>query len=181
VLLTTDKAFFIDRNPAKGLAENLMNDCAEAGVTVKAYEGIGPYLNALKGEAPKFDRERVKELITAEAKSRLASEAERLKIIPTELLAWDISGFATESPDRVAIDYTLTFKLDPVSSEWRINRDDPRGVVHGSCYFLPQDSRMTNHYIQRIAIKSIGSLMARSFKDYDESFPFPRPLPWDNE
>lgn len=179
VLLTADKGFFIDRDPAKGLGENLINDCAEAGVTVKAYEGIGPYLKALEDEAPSLDRERVKELIIAEARSRLASEAERRKITPTELLAWDISGFATEDPDRVAVDYTLNFKLDPVSTEWRMTEDDPRGVVHGSCYFLPQDSTITNHYIQLIAIKSTGSLMARSFRDYDDSFPFPRPLPWE--
>jgi hypothetical protein len=179
VLLTYDKGFFLDRDPGKGLARNLLDDCNQRGVTVKAYGGIGHYLNTLKGESPEFDREQVKESIVAESKSRLASEADRYKIVPTELLACDISGFATENPDRVAVDYTLTFKLEPVSPEWRINNEDPRGVVHGSCYFLLEENNVTNHYIQRVAIKYIGSLMARSYKDYDDSYPFPRPLPWD--
>lgn len=179
VLLTKDKGFFQSRDPAKGLATNLLKDCADREITVKAYEGIGQYLNALKGEAPKFDREQVKQLIIPEAKSRIANEGERNKIAPTDLLSEEISGFATEIPDCVAIDYTLTFKLEPISPEWRIDRDDPRGVVHGSCYFLLKEEKVTNHYIQRVAIKSIGSLMARSFKDYDDLYPFPRPLPWD--
>jgi hypothetical protein len=178
-LITADKGFFESRDPARGLAKNLLDDCALRGVTVKAYDGIGAYLNALKGEAPAFNRERVIELILAEAKSRLATMGEPLKITPTELLGREISGFATESSDIVAIDYTLTFKLEPVSPEWRINKDDPRGVVHGSCYFLLQEGKVKDHYIQRVAIKSIGSLTARTFPDFDNSYPFPRPLPLD--
>jgi hypothetical protein len=179
VLLTNDKAFFRDRDPAKGLAENLVRDCIDAGTEVKAFYGIGPYLDALKGEEPKFDRERAKELIVGDAMPRLKLEAERWMIAPAEILEFNISAFPTENPDRLAIDYTLTFRLDPVSPDGRVERQDQRGIVHGSGYFLPKDSTLTDHYIQRIALRSRGSLYSRDFKDYDDSFAFPRPLPWD--
>ncbi len=179
VLLTNDKAFFRDRDPEKGFAENLVEDCTKAGTAVRGFYGIGPYLEALRVDEPEFDRERAKELILAVAMPRLKLEAERYLSQPTDLLNESIEAFPTENPDRLAIDYTLTFKLDPISSESPRNRDDERGIVHGSGYFLPKENALTDHYIQRIAIKSPGSFSARAFKDYDGSFAFPRPLAWD--
>ena len=40
VLLTNDKAFFRNRNPKEGLAENLVEDCSKAGTDVKGFYGI---------------------------------------------------------------------------------------------------------------------------------------------
>ena len=179
VLLTNDKAFFRDRNPEKGLALNLVDDCARAGTDVKGFYGIGSYLEALKGEEPEFDREEAKKLILPVALQRLKGEAEPYKRAPTEVLDFSISAFPTEDPDRLAIDYTLTVKLDPVSPEYQVRGEDYRGAVHGSAYFLPKERKLTDHYIQRIAIKSPWTFFIRSFEDYDGAFAFPRPLSWD--
>jgi hypothetical protein len=179
VLLTNEKGFFVDRMPEKGLARNLIADCNTAGTQVNCFYGIGPYLEALKAEEPVFDRDRAQQLIIAVAMPRLKSEAERLKAESTYLLGASISAFPTEDPDRLAIDYTLTYKLDPVSPAFRTRDDEQYGVIHGSGYFLPAENNLVDHYVQRIAMKSHGSLSARSFKDYDGSFAFPRPLPWD--
>jgi hypothetical protein len=179
VLLTNDKAFFRDRDPQNGLAENLVEDCTKARTVVKGFYGIGPYLESLKGDEPKFDCERAKALIVAVAMPRLKRETERLQSVPTKLLDTSISAFPTENPNRLAIDYTLIFQVEPVSSGFPREWEDQRGIVHGSAYFLPADGNLTDNYIQRITIKSPGSLSSRSFQDYDGSFAFPRPLPWD--
>jgi hypothetical protein len=113
------------------------------------------------------------------ARPRLKLEAERLILEPTSLIDANVSAFATEDPERVAIDYTITFKLDRTPSSAQLDRENPLGVVHGSGYFLPKDSELTDHYIQRIAIRSFGGYSARSYKDYDGAFAFPRPLPWE--
>jgi len=42
VLLTHDKAFFRDKDPANGLANNLIEDCSKAGTAIKGFDGIGP-------------------------------------------------------------------------------------------------------------------------------------------
>jgi hypothetical protein len=180
VLLTNDKAFFRNRNPASGLAENLVDDCTNAGTAVKGFDGIGPYLKTLKGDEPEFDRERAKELIVAVVMPRLKLEAERCMCVPTELLHASIEAFPTESSDRLAIDYTLTFNLECVSPEYRAAQGTPdRGIVHGSGYFVPEDNNLTDHYIQRIALIGRGRRGARDFKDYYDSFAIPRPLSWD--
>lgn len=178
-LLTKDKGFFKDKDPVKGLAQNLLADCGKIGSTVLGYCDIAPYLDALRGDVPEFDRALVKELIVEAVRPLVASNAKLYLSEPTKVLDDSISAFRTEKTDRLALDYTVTFSLDPLPSEGNPVRDDARAVVHGSTYFLPQESALSEHYIQRIAIKSKGSLLARSFKDYDGSFPFPRPLPWD--
>ena len=180
VLLTNDKSFFRDKDPVKGLASNLIGDCTKASTSVQGYLGIGSYLKAIESAVPEFDRERAKELILPAATPLLGVEAKRYKLAPAELLECSISAFPTESPDRLAIDYTLAFKLDPVSLDYRVmGLDDPRGIIHGSGYLLPKKMVLTDHYVQRVAIKSQHSLYARSFEDSDGTYAFPRPLPWD--
>jgi hypothetical protein len=39
MLVTNDKAFFRERDPAKGLAENLISDCTSAGTSVTGFYG----------------------------------------------------------------------------------------------------------------------------------------------
>jgi hypothetical protein len=178
-LLTRDKSFFRDKDPAKGLARNLLDDCIRIGSTVLAYCDIAPYLDALRGDVPEFDRGRVTHLIIEAVRPLVTAQAKAYLSEPTEVLGDNISAFRTEKPDRLALDYTITFRLDPLPTESNLPRTDSRAVVHGSTYYLPQEDSLTEHYIQRVAVKSPGSLVARSFKDYDGSFPFPRPLPWD--
>lgn len=178
--LTTDKAFFHERDPAKGLAENLVEDCAKAGTSVGIFFGVGPYLESLKRDEPVLDIERARELLVAFALPLLNREAERVRVVVGELLDSNISAFPTERGDRLAIDYTLTFKVDRIPPEQRDVLGIPdKGIVHGSCYFFLKDSSITDHYVQRIALKGGGGRYTRDFKDYDSSFPIPRPLPWD--
>jgi hypothetical protein len=180
VLLTNDKAFFRNRDPEKGLAENLVKDCTKAGTNVKGFYGIGPYLKALESDEPEFDRNSVKELIIPVAMQRIKREAERCKTVPTEPCDFSISAFPTANPDRLAIDYSFNFKLDCVSSEYEAALGIPdRGIVHGSAYFLPKDNNLTDHYVQGIVLKGRSSRHIRSFKDYDAAFAFRRQLSWD--
>jgi len=180
VLLTNDKAFFRDKDPAKGLARNLVEDCIKAGTDVRAFYGIGPYLEALKGDEPEFDRERAKELIVPAVMPRLKLEAERYMSVPTDLLAASISAFPTEKADRLAIDYTLRFRVECVSPEDREIAGIPNtGIVYGSGYFVPKENDLTDHYIQRIALIGRQSRGTRDFKDYKHAFAIPRPLEGD--
>ncbi len=178
VLLTHDKAFFLNHDTKKGLAANLIADCHKVGTDVKIFDGIGPYLEVLREAEPAFDREVAKDLIVAESKPRLMREAERRKVVPTDLISSSISAFPTENGDRLALDYTLTFNIVHDFPEDVLGVPE-QGVIHGSCYFFPKEKKLTEHYIQRVGLKGRGSNSSRDFKDYEQSFPIQRPLGWE--
>jgi hypothetical protein len=179
VLLTNDTAFFRNKKPEQGLAENLAEDCMKASADVRVFCGIRSFLEALKCGAPEFDREKIIDLIIPTAMQRVSFEAERGKYVATEPGGFSISAFPTENPDRLAIDYTFTFKLYYQEDRKAKVGFFKRGVVHGSAYFVPKSDQLTDHYIQRVVFRGHGSMRSRDFKDYDNAFAFPRPLGWD--
>jgi hypothetical protein len=178
-LLTKDKSFFTDRDPAKGLAPNLLDDCRRIGCVVLGYCDVGPYLDSLRGDVPTFDNSLVKSLIVDVVKPLVVAQAKNYLVEPTEVLAFTLSAFQTEKQDRLAIDYTISFRLDTVTNGFGVRPTNVWAVVHGSTYYLPQQNALDENFVQRIAIKSPSSLISRSFRDYDGSFEFPRPLPSD--
>jgi hypothetical protein len=179
VLIAYDKAFFRNRKPEEGLAKNLVEDCTKAGVDVKGFYGIGPYLKVLEGDKPKCDENSVRAKVFPLAMQRVNIESERCQTIPTEPFEFSILAFPTENPNRLAIDYSCTFNLDCTRDMGEALGVPDRGIVYGSAYFFPGDNNLTEHYIQRIVLKGRGSTLARDFKDYDNAFVVPRPLSWD--
>lgn len=180
VLLTNDKGFFCNRDPLKGLAENLAKDCAEAGTTVRAFYGIRPYLDVLISDNPKFGYEQTREQIVSLVMPLLKLEADRIRAgMPTDVIDDNIVAFTTCYPDCLAIDYRLVFKIESASRDREEKEDDRRGIVYGSAYYHPNDGSLTDHYIQRIAVRRSEGYSCRDFKDYDSTFPIPRPLDWD--
>src|SRR5262249_7986487 len=140
---------------------------------------IPDYLKLLKSEEPEFDREVLKNQLVGEARARIALEAERYRVAPSELIAYDVTAFSTEIANRIAVDYSLTYKLEAMSPDSNIELGERRGFAHGSAFFHPSDGKITSHYIQAVAIKYRSGQLRRSFPDYDETFSLPRPLPWD--
>lgn len=174
-LLTLDKAFFLDRDPRKGLATNLIADCDRIGSSVTAYPGITPYLESLKDDAPEFDQTRVTEGVLPEALERLKAEAMRSGLTPSKLQSARVIGFKTDAPGRVAVDYTLKFGLAALADAAPID-PELRGFVHGSVYLTMGDSLLTDHYIQSIKVVNRNGFTGRDFRDYDSAFPIPRPI-----
>src|SRR5262245_34036938 len=102
------------RDPRKGLAMNLLDDCEKIGTTVSVFDGIAPYLQSLGKDVPEFDREKAKRLIAGAARADTPSQASHHLYEPTEVLGVEGAAFRVEQLDRVALDYTVTFRLVPI-------------------------------------------------------------------
>lgn len=175
--ITNDKAFFQNRDPKKGLARNLVNDCRKIGTNVEAFCSISEYLEALQHDEPNFDHDAAKDLIVPLALQRLTIEAESCGTVPTNLLTFSVSAFPTEIDDRLAIDYSVTFRLDcDRADKDKVFGIPEKGTVHGSAYLNRALGRLTDHYIQNISLRGRGSYQSCDFKDYKEAFVVARPL-----
>jgi hypothetical protein len=177
ILITNDKAFFRDRDPIKGLAENLVADCNKANINASGFFGIGSYRESIRENEPRFDRGHILDLILPVAKPRLELEAENYLCELGDLTNSSVYAFQTGDPDRLAIDYSLTFALAEYFAE-KPGKQGYQAQIHGSAYFFVMRDELTDHYIQQIAIRGPGSLFAKTFSDHIHSVEFPRPLEW---
>jgi hypothetical protein len=175
-LVTKDKAFFAERDTAKGLAANLLIDCRRAGVTINLHSDIASCLKALTADEPPVDRERVAELIQAAVLNLLRVQAEKQRFEVTGPVETKIKAFRTVTPDRIAIDYTLITGIVDGPSLGCSPREDARGIAHGSCYYLPALQTLEGHLVQQISLRHKSGSNTRTFREYDAAYPFPRPL-----
>jgi len=177
--VTSDRGFFSDRNPSKGLAANLQEDCAAANGSVAVYGDLRSCLEAISSDRPQFDRERLKSLIESFVMPGLQAEATRLRYELKELLNADIVAFRTTDSNRITMDYTVAMKceLDP-SVKHDFEREG-RAVAYGSCYYDRMADCISDGFIQEIRFLSRTSRHAREFRYEDSSIPFRRLIPWD--
>jgi hypothetical protein len=178
VLITNDKSFFHNREP-NNLANNLIEDCTKAGVEVKGFYGIAPFLTELEDEKPIFNDSIVREKVLPFAMQQVTIESKRHHMVPTEPFEFRISAFPTENPNRLAIDYSCTFNLECTLDMEKVSGIPNKGIVYGSAYFFPEENKLTDHYIQRIMLRGNVTKVSRDFKEYDDRYMIPRPIPWD--
>src|SRR5439155_16584580 len=137
-LVSADKGFFLDRDTAKGLAPNLLEDCQKAGVTIAVRSDLASSLKAITSDVPPFDHNRLVPLITDSLMPHLRAEAARHKFEIGEVLDTNIEAFRLPQPKRLAVDYTVitSFNIDP--SVIMDGRTDCRATTRGSCYYEPE-------------------------------------------
>jgi NAD(P)-dependent dehydrogenase (short-subunit alcohol dehydrogenase family) len=92
-----------------------------------------------------------------------------------------IKAFRTATPDRVAIDYTLVADLVDDPSSINLHREDARGIVHGSSYYLPATRTLDGHLVQQVTLRYKSRSSSRSFREYDAVYTFPRPIELERE
>jgi hypothetical protein len=189
-LLTRDSWFLLDRDPEKGLATNLREDCRRVNGSVEVYVDLALCLEALSDDAPSFDEARLTSLI-------LESLAREPLVLPIQVEAMrkgsklgeiltspEIYVFRTKQADRIAVDYTITMQLEVDQSAIENGGIDGRAILRGSCYYDQAANSLDGHFIEWITFRwnyPSGGFqhMIRSFENTDPSIPYPRPvIPW---
>lgn len=182
-LVTGDKGFFRDRDPSKGMAPNLHDDCYQAGSSVSLYysDAVSDCLDAISRDEPVFDRTRVVSLIEVAVIPSLREKAEKQRYVVKELVDVKIKAFRTAEPNRLAVDYSLTVRIedDPSIGE-QLRRGDCRAIIHGSSYYDQRTDTLADHFVQRMELKHQNERGGGSYvwspREYDAAFPFARPI-----
>jgi hypothetical protein len=184
-LVSNDRAFLLDRkDPTKGLAANLLEDCQKAGATIAVHCDLASCLKAITSDAPRFDQNRLASLITDAVMPRLRAEATRHRFGILDLPATKTQVFRTAQLNRLAVDFAITVPFIVDASGVTDARTDCQAIAQGSCYHDPEANSISGEFLWNVLFEwkypfgGVGR-MARGFDTNDPSFPFPPPAGWD--
>ena len=133
--VTEDNGFFKGREPKKGLAENLLRDCAEIGAEVTAYNDLSPCLELILEKAPPLDHEEIALAIDRVVNSDLSNRVTRKGFELGEMSDKEISHFPTANFDLASVKFKLTYKLSDVSQAKESERIEASLFVIGDCSY----------------------------------------------
>ncbi len=181
-LVTKDRAFLADpKQPEKGLAQNLQQDCIARGTEVEVYCELASCLKGITEDTPSVNQDKLRSLILPSIENELYSEATRCGVTVGEVVDLDIQVFRLPDADMLAVDYTITFQCEPDFSNPSENRTELRATVHGGCQFQPVPPSVSDNLIQQIAITwrtNGGRGSSRRAYGEDPPVPFRRAIEW---
>jgi hypothetical protein len=112
--VTEDKAFFKDRKPNLGLAENLKEECKKLPNTIRVYPSLSEYLETVKEEFPPLNNQEIAEKINDSLETQLQKRATDKGFELLNLKTYKIAAFLTEKTNIIAIDFELHYNTKGV-------------------------------------------------------------------
>jgi hypothetical protein len=134
IFITDDRAFYLEKDPKKGLAPNLLEEAAAAG-KITCYPSIEMCLTELHQEIVPDDGEQIAKQIAAYLESDSAFTLERLK-------QRFIYAFKTDKP-VLALSYTLVFDVSLTHARTS-SVTDTILEVSGECEYDPETKTISN-------------------------------------
>lgn len=183
-LVSNDRAFLLDcKNPTKGLAANLLEDCQRAGAAITIHCDLADCLKAITSDAPSFDQARLAPLITDVLMPRLRAEAARRRFGIIEPPEIKTQVFRTAQTNRLAVDYVIIVTFIADASVVTDRSTDCQIIARGSCYYDPEANSISGEFLWTLQFQwkhPSGGIcqMVGAFGSEDPSFPFPPPSSW---
>jgi PIN domain len=140
-LVTSDKAFYKDRDYSKGLSPNLVTELNGAKFEFNILPSLQELVKELRVEIDVPDPDLIAECRLRNAEG-IQSMLQRVGFSlgePTEVTK---VVFATEIPTKVFVDFDVKFAADDIRGE---GRTDAILSVTGQCYFSPNDGRFESY------------------------------------
>jgi hypothetical protein len=150
-LVTNDRAFFLNpKDPSKGLATNLLEDCKRTGGPVSIHCDLGSCLSAITSDVPSFDQEQLASLVMGSMMPRLQAEAARYRFEIGKPLDIKVKAFRTEQTNRLAVDFTIRVDVD---SSQVAGRTGCQAIAYGSCYHDPMANSLSGEFFRSITFR----------------------------
>jgi hypothetical protein len=130
LFVSTDKAFFANRDPSKGLAVELLADVAEAELSVIAVASLGDAAEQIRVSEPPVNVEEISLLIDQAALDVLMPVAEQAEFLIGARAGSNLHAFATEDPHVLAVTFAMTHALEDLREP---PRRDAQAIAEGDC------------------------------------------------
>jgi hypothetical protein len=130
ILVTSDKAFYANREPSKGLAVKLLADVDAEELSVTAVGSLADAAEHLRLNEPPVDGAALTRLIEDAAMSDLSSVVENAEFLLGVVIQSKLRVFVTEDPDVVAVAFNITHAIEDLREP---SRSDATASAEGDC------------------------------------------------
>jgi hypothetical protein len=137
--VTGDFGFFKERDPKKGLADNIENDIKEQGRSSFVYSELNSCLSSLQKDTPSLNAGPLAAAIQQAIVGDLETAAANRDFELSELAQYSISPYLTEKQGVLALQYDLMYQLFDVSQQPATARNDLNVITSGSCLYNIND------------------------------------------
>ena len=130
LFVTSDKAFFANRDPSKGLAVELLADITEAELSVIAVASLGDAAERIRLSEPPLKVDNIIKLIDQAALEVLRPVAENAEFPIGPLSDSTLNAYATEDPHVLAVLFAMAHALEDLRKP---PRGDAQVIAEGDC------------------------------------------------
>lgn len=130
-----DKAFFKNRNPEKGLADNIWEDCRKKQPEIQVHYRLEDCLEKLEKFKPPLNYQDLAQRIDTVINSDIKTVAAREGFEIVELIDSSVSPFLTEKIEIIVLTFIFKYQLLDVSQTEGIERANAYMFSKGICSY----------------------------------------------
>jgi hypothetical protein len=165
--VTEDKAFFRERKPNLGLADNLKLDCQAVPGTIQVHYELADYLQSVRKELPSIDHSEIAEKINEHLREQLTRKAMEKGFELDEFIDHKISSFLTEKPNIIAVEFELCHSTRGVKVPELQDRIEAKEFVKGDCAYQLAERIVSDIHVKTIHLEDRSG---REIPAYGEHF-----------
>lgn len=140
--VTKDTDYYEGRKFENGLALALAKEAGEKGMNLCVFSEIGPCIEKLRAEMPSMDKSKLLTLISASIEEHTTGKADDRGFQIGEIEGGEIKAFFTEDPDKVALDFSVIYRLEDLKADVEVLRDNATLKIDGSCAYIPSTNEI---------------------------------------
>lgn len=154
--VTEDSAFFNDRKPNRGLAENLKQECKAVPGRINVYHEVSSYLESVKEELPPLNYAEIAKNISEQLWEELSRRAIDQGYELGDLVNHKISAFLTEKSNFIAIEFRLSYITHGVKYPESQENVRANEIAKGDCTYELSSKRVSDIRLETIYLEDLS-------------------------
>ncbi len=138
--VTKDNGFFQARDPAKGLASILVQECDSQGAMVRVYNELGSCLEYFQKTAPPLDLEAIARAVDRAIHNMIEKDATDKGFKRGDLKEYKVLVFPTQQVGISALKFEMTYQLVDLATSVEDLRGEASVFVKGDCSYNDKET-----------------------------------------
>ncbi|MFC2081822.1 PIN domain-containing protein [Candidatus Bipolaricaulota bacterium] len=144
LFVTSDKGFFEERTPSKGLAQLLLDEVETLGLRLEVFPDVMRCAARLGEEAPRMNVRILRIELAKATRAQVRHAANQRRFSLGRATVCELVYAPTDSPPELAVDFSIVHKLRDLSSGADQERLSAQVVARGECIYNSDSHDITD-------------------------------------